>query len=302
MFCRLLFSVYKDGGNMNRDRAFFGPGGNGEAFYAAKKKSTVEAPAWLKEIGLDAYEYEAGNGLRTSEQTLRLIGEEASSHGICMSYHTPYFISLSGIETEKRLKSIDYIKQSIWAAELLGAHTIVIHTGSAAKITREEAMALAADTLARTLDEIPETKVKLGLETMGKINQLGTLEEVITLCKIAPIFVPVVDFGHMNARELGTRFSDEDSYRYVFERIGEELGEDTAKYLHCHFSRIEHTKSGEKKHLCFRDDAPFGPDYIPLMNVLAKYGYCPTVISESAGTQCEDSLTMKKYYNSQRGI
>ena len=281
---------------MNRDRAYFGPGGNSEAFYTAKKKSTIEAPSWCAEIGLDAYEYEAGNGLRSGEAMLAEIGREAKKNGILMSYHTPYFISLSGVETEKRLKSIDYIKQSIWAAELLCAHTIVIHTGSAAKITRAEAMALAADTLARALDEIPDTEIKLGLETMGKVNQLGTLEEVITLCKISPRLVPVVDFGHMYARELGKRFSDADSYRYVFERIGEELGEATAKYLHCHFSRIEYTASGEKKHLCFRDDAPFGPDFKLLLEVISRYGYCPSIISESAGTQSGDALEMKKYY------
>jgi len=286
---------------MNRDRAFFGPGGNSEAFYAQKKKSTLEAPSWCADIGLDAYEYEAGNGLRSGEATLSEIGKEAKKHGILMSYHTPYFISLSGVETEKRLKSINYIKESLWAAELLCAHTIVIHTGSAAKITREEAMALAADTLCRMLDEISDNGVKLGLETMGKINQLGTLDEVIALCKISPRLVPVVDFGHMHARELGKRFTDADSYRYVFERIGEELGENTAKYLHCHFSRIEHTASGEKKHLCFCDDAPYGPDFRPLMEVIAKYGYCPSIISESAGTQSGDALSMKKYYSEQRG-
>lgn len=281
---------------MLREKAIFGPGGNSEDFYSTKHKSTLEAPRWLSEIGLDAYEYEAGNGLRTSADTLRRIGEEAKQYGIHMSLHTPYFISLSGIETEKRLKSIDYIKESIAAAQLLYADTIVIHTGSAAKISREEAMALAADTLLRTLDEIGDTKVKLGLETMGKINQLGTLSEVITLCKIDPRLVPVVDFGHMHARELGCRFDGEDSYRYVFETVAEALGEDKAKYMHCHFSRIEHTKSGEKKHICFRDDAPYGPDYMPLMNVIAKYGYCPCIISESAGTQSEDALTMKNYY------
>ena len=281
---------------MERKTAIFGPGGNSEQFYADKNKSTLQAPAWLARIGLDAYEYEAGNGLRSSPDTLAQIGRAAAEAGISMSFHTPYFISLSGVETEKRLKSIAYIKESLAAAELLLAHTIVIHTGSAAKITREEAMALASDTLLRTLDEIWDTPVKMGLETMGKINQLGTLEEVISLCKLSDRFVPVVDFGHMHARELGERFTGEDAYRYVFERIGEELGEDRAKYLHCHFSRIEHTKSGEKKHLCFSDAAPFGPDYRPLMEVLAKYGYCPSIISESAGTQSEDSLEMKKYY------
>ena len=284
-----------------RDRAYFGPGGNSEAFYEARKKSTLEAPAWISEIGLDSYEYEAGNGLRTSDAMLAAIGDEARRYGISMSFHTPYFISLSGVEIEKRLKSIDYIKQSIHAAELLGAHTIVIHTGSAAKITREEAMALASDTLVRTLDAVGDTSVRLGLETMGKINQLGTLEEVITLCKISPRYVPVVDFGHMHARELGTRFTGEDAYKYIFDRIGETLGDDTAKYLHCHFSRIEHTKAGEKKHLCFSDDAPFGPDYEPLMEVLVKYSLCPNIISESAGTQSDDALTMKKYYMGRLG-
>ena len=284
-----------------RERAYFGPGGNSETFYAEKNKSTLDAPAWIERIGLDSYEYEAGNGLRTSDATLSAIGEAAKLHGVSMSFHTPYFISLSGVEEEKRLKSIEYIKQSLHAAELLYAHTIVIHTGSAAKITRAEAMALAADTLARTVDEVGDTSVRLGLETMGKINQLGTLEEVIELCKISKKFVPVVDFGHMHARELGARFTGEDAYRYVFEAVGEALGDDVAKYMHCHFSRIEHTKSGEKKHLCFSDDAPYGPDFEPLMNVLAKYGYCPNIISESAGTQSDDALTMKRYYMERLG-
>ena len=97
-------------------KAFFGPGGNSEAFSLAGFKSTVDAPAWLAGIGLDAYEYEAGNGLSASASTLRAIGEAARVNNIKMSYHTPYFISLSGVVTETRLKSIGYIRESIDAA------------------------------------------------------------------------------------------------------------------------------------------------------------------------------------------
>ena len=93
--------------------ARFGPGGNSEAFKLAGGKSTLQAPAWLKSIGLDAYEYEAGNGIAASPQTLMAIGTEAKKEGIKMSFHTPYFISLSGIEEEKRLKSIKYISDSL---------------------------------------------------------------------------------------------------------------------------------------------------------------------------------------------
>ena len=75
-------------------KAAFGPGGNGDLFYAQGGKGTVQAPKWVKEYGLDAYEFEAGNGLTAGEATLRKIGEEAKKHGILMSLHTPYYISL----------------------------------------------------------------------------------------------------------------------------------------------------------------------------------------------------------------
>ena len=110
-------------------KATFGPGGNGDWFYSEGKKSTLQSPGWLKEKGLDAFEYEAGNGIAGSEATLRAIGEKAREHGILMSLHTPYFISLSGTDPEKRLKSIEYIQKSLWAADLLGADTIADNDG-----------------------------------------------------------------------------------------------------------------------------------------------------------------------------
>lgn len=280
--------------------AYFGPGGNSEAFYNAGGKSTLQAPAWVKGIGLDAYEYEAGNGLSANFATLLAIGEEAKRCGIKMSYHTPYFISLSGVIEEKRLKSIDYIAQSLDAAKALGAGTIVIHTGSAAKISREEAMSLAGDTLVRTLNAVDTYGIKIGLETMGKQNQLGTLDEVLELCKIDSAFVPVVDFGHLNARDCGGVFDSADDYLRVFDKIDKSLGFDVAKNLHCHFSKIEWTDKGEKRHLTF-DDKVFGPCYEPLMQVIANNGLTPTIICESAGTQSDDALLMKKYYEALLG-
>ena len=275
--------------------AFFGPGGNSEAFKLAGKKSTVEAPEWIANIGLDAYEYEAGNGLAATPATLRAIGKEAAIHNIRMSYHTPYFISLSGVVEEKRLKSIDYIKQSLDASKLLGAKTIVVHAGSAAKITRDEAMRLAGDTLARTVASVDTYGIKIGIETMGKINQLGTLDEVLELCRIDSAYVPVIDFGHLNARELGGFFVTADDYLKVFDKIDRRMGFDVLNTLHCHFSKIEWTQSGEKKHLTF-EDTVYGPAFEPFVEAIVKAGISPTVICESAGTQSDDALAMKKYY------
>lgn len=275
-------------------KAKFGPGGNGDLFYAQGGKGTVQAPAWVKNYGLDAYEFEAGNGLTAGEATLRKIGEEAKLHGISMSLHTPYFISLSGVDPEKRLKSIDYIQKSLWAAELLGANTIVIHSGSAAKISREEAMRLSCDTLEKVIEAIGDTSIKLGIETMGKVNQLGTLDEVIEQCRVDKHYVPVVDFGHMNSREQGL-FRTADDYRRIFDKIASGCSPEVAKNLHCHFSKIEYTSAGEKKHLTFADEI-YGPDFEPLMEAIAKDGLTPTIICESDGTQAEDALAMKTSY------
>ena len=277
--------------------ATFGPAGNCDRFKAEGYKKTIQAMKWLTSLGLDSYEYQCGNGVTAGIPTLTEIGTEAKKYGVHMSLHAPYYISLSGVVPEKRLKSIDYITQSVEAANALGAKTIVIHTGSASKITRAEAMDLARDTLWKTLERVPCPEISLGLETMGKENQLGTLEEVLELCTLDKRLCPVIDFGHLNARNVGGLFVTTDDYRRVFNLIAEKLGDGYANLLHCHFSKIAYTEKGEKNHLTF-EDTVFGPPFEPLMEAIVREGVSPNIICESAGTQADDALAMKNYYTS----
>ena len=212
-----------------------------------------------------------------------------------MSLHAPYYISLSSEFEEKRVKSLDYIAACADAGEALGARIMVVHTGSAAKISRETAMAYAADTVEKACALLADkgTSVRMGLETMGKQNQLGTLGEVLRLCAIAPaILAPVVDFGHLNAREGGV-LRTADDYKRIFDAISSALGGEAAETLHCHFSQIEYTKMGEKRHLTFADET-FGPFFGPLAEAIVSLGVSPTIICESAGTMAEDALRMKE--------
>ena len=185
--------------------ARFGPAGNSDAF-SAVCKSTVQAPGYLEKMGLDHYEYQCGRGVKVTDKTAFALRDKAEEHNITLSLHAPYFISLSSIEAEKRDNSINYILQSCDAAKRLGAERIVIHSGSCAKISRQEALELAKDTLTRAR----KTAVEQGFEdivfcpeTMGKVNQLGDLAEVLELCKLDETFLPCVDFGHLNARQFG---------------------------------------------------------------------------------------------------
>jgi deoxyribonuclease-4 len=278
--------------------AKFGPAGNSESF-SAKYKSTVDAPQFLSEMGLDHYEYQCGRGVRVSDKLAAALKAKAEKFGITLSVHAPYFISLSSIEAEKRDNSINYILQSCDAAKRLGADRIVIHSGSCAKITREEALELAKDTLLRAREQTVSAgfeDIHFCPETMGKVNQLGNLREVLELCRLDDTFIPCIDFGHLNAREFGF-IKGAEEYAAMLDEVENKLGADRLKIFHSHFSKIMFTvPGGEKKHLTFDDNQGFGPDYEPLMELVAKKNLSPTFICESAGTQAEDALTMKKYY------
>lgn len=279
-------------------KALFGPGGNSESFYASGCKSTHEAPQWVKNFGLDAYEYEAGRGVMGKPETFTLIGSNAKDANVKISIHAPYFISLSSVEEEKRKNSSKYILDSARALKLMGGKTIVIHAGSCAKIERQVAAGYAKEALAYCIQKLSDEGLygfDLGIETMGKVNQFGTLEEVVDMCSVDKTVVPVVDFGHMNAREMGGVFVTSDDYKRVFEKIAKGVSPEAAQNLHCHFSKIEYTNGGEKRHLTF-EDKMYGPDFEPLIKAICDLGVTPTIICESDGTMAEDALSMKKLY------
>lgn len=281
--------------------ALFGPAGNCEAFYAAGNKHTVQIFPWLQEQGLTAYEYQCGRGVRLSAASAEAMRAEAEKCGITMSLHAPYFISLASAEEEKRDNSIRYILDSARAVTMLGGDRIVVHPGGLGGRSREEATALATETLLRAqaaLDAEGLSHVHICPEVMGKINQLGTLEEVLTFCRADERFLPCVDFGHLNSRTLGATNSYE-AFKAVVDAIGEALGEERRRAFHIHFSKIEYTTGGEKKHLTF-EDTLFGPDPAPLMALLAAERLCPTVICESAGTQTADAAQMSRLYYAAR--
>lgn len=274
----------------------FGPGGNSASW--GKRKFPEDLPEYLRSMGLNGYEVECGRGVRLSARA-GLLPEIARENGIYVTLHAPYFISLSSVEEEKRDKSVEYILQSAQAARTVGAQKIVVHSGSCSKISRSEALYLAKQTLTKAqaaLDENGYSDIIICPETMGKINQLGTLSEVLELCGVDERFLPTVDFGHLNARTLGGIKSRED-YARMLDEIENALGHDRLCRMHIHFSKIEYTAGGEKRHLTFADEV-YGPQFEPLMEELAKRAMSPSVICESDGTQAEDAAQMKRFYES----
>lgn len=279
--------------------AIFGPAGNSESFSKMGYKHSTQVPEYLVKMGLDAFEYQCGRGVNIGLDKAKELGKIAKEHNITLSLHAPYYISMSSIEEEKRLNSVNYILQSARAVNAMGGDRIVVHTGSCGKISRIEALSLAIDTMKlaiKALDEEGLSNIHICPETMGKVNQLGTLDEVLELCKIDERLIPCIDFGHLNARDLGILKTYED-FEKIFDSIENTLGTDRLKTFHSHFSKIEYTTGGEKRHLTFEDEV-FGPDFESVMELTYKKNCSPTFICESAGTQAEDAKTMKDYYMS----
>lgn len=277
--------------------AKFGPAGNSDSFAAMKYKSSLDVPEYIVKMGLDAYEYQCGRGVNIGEEKARELGRLASEKGVQLSLHAPYYISLASAEEAKLDNSINYIIQSARAANWMGAKRVVVHPGGKGKFEREQAVGIALKTFERAvkaLDEEGLGHIILCPETMGKINQLGDLDEIMRFCQIDERVLPCIDFGHLNARTHGGLKTKEDFAR-VLDTIENAIGNERMKQFHAHFSKIEYSDGGEVKHLTF-EDTVYGPEFDMLGELIAERDCSPTIICESAGTQAEDSQTMKRIY------
>lgn len=275
----------------------FGPSGNSESFYAEGNGHTEQAASFVKKRGLDCFEYSFGRGVRMTEDKAISIGEAFVAEDIEISAHAPYFINFANPDDEMAAKSYNYVLDTARACKLMGGKRIVFHPAAQGKASREEAVSLTEKRL-HILREYIELNglgdMMFCPETMGKMAQIGTIEEIVRFCKIDPIFTPCVDFGHVNAREQGSLNTVED-YKSRLAYMIDELGFDRMKHFHVHFSKIMYSAKGEVKHLTFADEI-YGPNFEPLAIALKDLKLEPYIVSESDGTQAEDAATMKAIY------
>ena len=276
----------------------FGPSGNCESFYAEGNTHTEQAAAFVKNRGLDCFEYSFGRGVRMSEDKAISIGEAFAEQGVEISVHAPYFINFANPDDEMAAKSYGYVLDSAKMLKLMGGKRLVFHPAAQGKATREEAVALTVERL-KILREYIYLNDMQNLtfcpETMGKAAQIGTVEEITRFCEIDPIYTPCIDFGHINAREQGSLKTVED-YQSRLEYMIERLGYERMKRFHAHFSKIMYSAKGEVKHLTFADEI-YGPQFEPLAVALKNLQLEPYIVSESDGMQAEEAAEMKRIYS-----
>ncbi len=219
----------------------FGPAG-----YPSAGKTPEGALEYTRSLGLDALEVEFVRGARIKPERAQEIGRKAKELDIRLSCHAPYFISFNSDTMETRDKSLGWVMDTARAAHNLGAYIIVIHAASYGKHP-ETALDNVVTGLSKCKDMLDDEGIKdviLGVETMGKLGQFGTLDEIDKVMQQVDGVRPVLDVAHVHARGVGCLKTKDDMQALIDRFFG--LCGSTA---HFHISCIKYGDKGEISHL-----------------------------------------------------
>ncbi|MFB6088725.1 MAG: TIM barrel protein [Candidatus Aenigmatarchaeota archaeon] len=250
-----------------------GPAGN-----CSNASSTEDSLKKVNEMGLQAQEIEFVRGVYLNNEKAEKMGKVAKKEGISLSIHAPYYVNLCS--KKKKEASMKRILDSAERGEKMGATVVVFHPGYYKDLSKEEAWNRVMEACEEMNEDVEE--VKLGLETTGKHSQFGTLDEIMRITEKLENCVPVIDFAHLYAKKYG---------KIDYGKILDKINELQIDHLHTHFSNIEYTSKGEKKHLKLNGKPPFKP----LAKEIIERGLDITLISESPILE-KDSLKMKKIF------
>ena len=274
-----------------KPNVIFGPAGRPIDF----KGSAFKACGYIADEGLMAYEYQGGRGLRIGEKSANILKEESQKEEILVSLHAPYYINLSAVEDKKLNMSIEVLMKAAQVADWMGAYRIVFHPGYYSKNKPQDALAIAKKAIEKVITNLDDegiTNYTFAPETTGKRSQLGNIDEIIDLCSSFECFEPTIDFAHIHACGRGYIQKKED-YNCILSKLEDNLDIDR---LHCHFTRIEYTKAGERRHHTFEEEE-YGPELSWLLESFIENDWKATIICETPLLD-KDALKMKEIYES----
>jgi len=266
------------------DHPRFGPAGMPLGFKLLKQPVT-EMPKFLRAEALDSFEYEMvrwGPKPQIKQQVAEELGKKALEHDVWLTAHGSYFINLTSVNKETLEASKKRLLACVQGANWMQAHIVVFHPGSYASRPPKQVFEICASAMEEVVEKMRSigiTKVHLAPEMMGKPSQFGSAEEVLTLCERVDLTEPNVDWAHLHARERG-RFKTIDDVRRVMDQIEKRLGADTLRNLHCHYSHIEFTDKGERRHHNL-DRPEYGPDFKFLAKLIAERDLKPVIACET---------------------
>lgn len=257
-----------------------------------KPGGTVEGLKYIKTLGLNAMELEWVQRVPVNPEHMERIGATAKELDITLTVHAPYYINLNSQEPEKIDASKKRILDALAMAQLCGAVSVCVHAAFNQGKSEDEVY----ENVRRAVDEVMTHKAKLfpdvnlGLETMGKPAQFGTLDEVLRISKEFGMY-PVVDPAHMHARSNGAVNTYEE-WDEMLDTYQKYLGKKSLSKMHLHFSGIAYGPKGEKHHLELRESDARWEDFLRVLKDRKVGGVC---VCESPAMEKDTALLRKTF-------
>lgn len=250
-----------------------GPGG------VPSRESPETAVDLLRQRGYDACEIDFSDGFWMDREYAQRLGERARDAGIALSIHAPLAAFLGHVEQggRKHQMAVGMLDHTAGLAAACGAAPIVIHPGFLLGRRREDAIAAVVVQLGQLRERLTKKNriVDFGVEVMGRVQELGSLEDVVDISRHFDWVRPVIDFAHMHATSDGA-FTTVDRFRDALELANSALAPGLP--FHIHFSDISYANRNEKAHLRYGEGTLRAE---PLAQALAGFDRSATVISES---------------------
>lgn len=259
---------------------------------SSRPQTTLAGIKRVAQLGLDCMELEFVRGIYIDEEKARLVAEAASSTGIRLSAHAPYFLNFNAHEMRKLRASQGMVRKAARIASMCGAESVIFHAGFYLGDPPQEVYQTIKEYLAEVVDSIKKETNRLYLrpEVSGKSSQFGTIDEILRLSTELDRVAPCIDFAHWHAHS--GQFNSYPEFSSILLEIKEKLGQGALDNMHLHISGIAYGKRGELKHLNLRE-SDF--NYLELLEALKDFKAKGLVICESPNRE-EDARLLKESY------
>jgi deoxyribonuclease IV len=251
------------------------------------RESPEEAIALLQERGYTACEVDFEGKFWMDYPWAERLGELARDAGIVLSVHAPIAGFVGHAERGKKLNmAIGMLDHSAGIALACDAELVVFHPGFLLGRERPQALDDVVEQAGELRERLEKKSraVPFGVEVMGRVNELGTIDDVLEIASRLDWVRPVLDFAHMHATSDGA-FTDVDDFADILARADAVL--EPGAPFHVHFSDIAYANRNETKHL------PYGEGTLraePLAEALTRFERPATVISESPGEESHQAI------------
>jgi deoxyribonuclease-4 len=259
------------------------------------RESPAAAVAALLEHGYSACEIDFEGKFWMDYEFAAQFGQLAAEHDIALSVHAPIAGFMGHAERGKKLNmAVGMLDHSAGIAKAAGAEVVVFHPGFLLGRTREDAIDAIVEQLAELRERLEgkDRAVPFGIEVMGRVREIGSIDDVCEIASRLDWIRPVVDFAHMHATSDGA-YVEPDLFADALRKADEVL--QPAAPFHIHFSDIQYANRNETKHL------PYGDGTLraePLRDALGRFDRPATVISESPDEESSQTIREVLYTGS----